>query len=455
MLLKFAVENFKSFDNAAALDLVCSTKIRSLKSHVLMAGDLRVLRMAAMYGANAAGKSNFLEAMKFARYCAVNNKMPKRIRQYYCKVAAENEQRESTFEFLFETQGRYFDYGFSIIFSRREIQREWLVEITDPRVPKKSSRTIFEWNGSRESLDYDKTGIDDSEMGRLRVYAHDFAEGDSPLFIAEMGRGRRVSPESSLNAYRLAFDFFARDMVIVDAGTPRSAPPELYKVDALDLMSQIFKTFDTGIAGVEKRETTMDDLRDTMDDVDSKIIEHIASEAGAAHKKRTVVARSMKHFLLLEFDEDCDIRFFELKFKHDGSSIDFSFSEESDGTRRVFDFLDLLLTRNGEAVFIVDEIDRSLHPMLTRHLIELFTQMHSDDNSQLIFTTHEDALMRDDLLRRDEIWFIERDSSSKSKLYSLDQFKERSDATIDRAYLKGRYGGVPVIQPFFDFESGD
>jgi len=452
MLLKFAVENFKSFNEATALDLICSTKIRSLKSHVLLTSDLRVLRMAAMYGANAAGKSNFLEAIKFARYCVVNNRVPKGIRQYFCKVATKNEQHASTFEFLFETQGRYFDYGFSLIFSRREVRREWLIEIEDPRSPQKSARTVFEWDSKRENLEYDLVGIDDSDRGRLIVYANDFAGGDSPLFLADMGRGRRIAAESSLNAYRLAFDFFARDMVVIDAGVPRSAPPELYKDDALELMSQIFKTFDTGIASIERRETTLDDLRDSMDDIDGKIIERIVSEAEAAHKKGTMVARSIRHFFLLEFDEDCDTRFFELRFKHKGSNADFSFSEESDGTRRVFDFLDLLLTRNSEAIFIVDEIDRSLHPMLTKHLIELFTKMHADDTAQLIFTTHEDALMQDDLLRRDEIWFIERDSSSKSRLYSLDQFKERSDATIDRSYLKGRYGGVPVIQPFFDFE---
>lgn len=135
-----------------------------------------------------------------------------------------------------------------------------------------------------------------------------------------------------------------------------------------------------------------------------------------------------------------------LEIRHHGSSSPFAFGEESDGTRRLFDFMDLLFTKRKDAVFIVDEIDRSLHPMLTQQLIALFNEVHREDACQLLFTTHENAVMSYDYLRRDEIWFVDRDVDGCSHLYPLDDFDTvRTDSRLSKQYLEGRYGGVPAL----------
>ena len=145
---------------------------------------------------------------------------------------------------------------------------------------------------------------------------------------------------------------------------------------------------------------------------------------------------------------DGDVEITTLVLKHGNSIFDFSFNEESDGTKRLFDLVDMLLIKDDDMLFVVDELERSLHPKLTQHFLKLFMEAHGEDRVQLIFTTHEDTIMDQELFRRDEIWFVERDGFNSSKIYSLDRFKERYDKKLSKAYLEGRYGAIPVFKQF-------
>jgi hypothetical protein len=137
-----------------------------------------------------------------------------------------------------------------------------------------------------------------------------------------------------------------------------------------------------------------------------------------------------------------------LVLKHGKSVFDFNFAEESDGTKRLFDLVDMLMTEREDTVYVVDELERSLHPKLTEHFLKLFMEAHERSRMQLIFTTHEDTIMDQELFRRDEIWFVERDADNASRIYSLDRFKERYDKKLSKAYLDGRYGAIPVFRQF-------
>ena len=116
--------------------------------------------------------------------------------------------------------------------------------------------------------------------------------------------------------------------------------------------------------------------------------------------------------------------------------------------------IDMLLTDRPDTVFVVDELERSLHPKLTEHFLQLFMEAHDGIRMQLVFTTHEDTIMDQSLFRRDEIWFVERDADNASKIYSLDRFKERYDKKLSKAYLEGRYGAIPVFRQF-SFRKGE
>ena len=134
--------------------------------------------------------------------------------------------------------------------------------------------------------------------------------------------------------------------------------------------------------------------------------------------------------------------------RHGTDESSYEYGEESDGTRRLIELLDIILNDDGEKVFIVDELDRSLHPQMTKKFVETFLKFSKNMNTQLIITTHDSNLMDLTLLRRDEIWFAERDWDSTTSLYSLEKFKARYDTIAAKNYLSGRYGAVPVFKDF-------
>jgi hypothetical protein len=129
-----------------------------------------------------------------------------------------------------------------------------------------------------------------------------------------------------------------------------------------------------------------------------------------------------------------------------GQPVTFKLDEESDGTKRLIDLLPALYyLQTTEAVYFIDEIDRSLHPILIRHFMEHFLNSCSGCRRQIIVTTHESNLLDLDLLRRDEIWFAEKDSGGATQLYSLAEFKVRNDLKLQKNYLAGRFGAIPFL----------
>jgi AAA15 family ATPase/GTPase len=139
----------------------------------------------------------------------------------------------------------------------------------------------------------------------------------------------------------------------------------------------------------------------------------------------------------------------KLVFKHENSDVSFDMEEESEGTQRLYDLLAMIVSKEEDNIYILDELDLKLHPQLTFKFVELFLKEKAGTKNQLIFSSHESNLMDFKLLRRDEIWFVEKNESGSSSLYSLEDFNERTDKKVDKAYLEGRYGGVPVFSTVF------
>ena len=129
----------------------------------------------------------------------------------------------------------------------------------------------------------------------------------------------------------------------------------------------------------------------------------------------------------------------------------FELKDESDGTKRLFDLIPLIEHFSEDFTILIDEFDRSLHPKLARKFLELFYKIENS-KSQLIVTTHESSLLDLDLVRRDEIWFTEKNKNGASKLFTLNQFKVRYDSKVEKAYLLGRYGAIPIFKTFDELE---
>lgn len=446
MLLKFSVQNFRSFKDAVTLDLVSSSKIQSLPEHVSRFGHLKVLKNAAIYGANAAGKSNLHAALSLVQFTLVQGRLPLNVTSSYCKLRPLGSTEESSFDLLFEVDDKFFDYGFSARLAERTITSEWLIALELGTERSWKTTTLFERREAASPKLGTSVAASDTDKSRFELYASDFASSRDGLFLSELNRGKQFEASSSFHLFQVAYRYLCSRVRIVGTGDVVPYDISFLSREKLRNISSIMAGFDTGIDKVERVSIEASKLgelipKQVLDDVKGRL----SDIAGRKVEAEGMVVRTGTSFVVVEYRKNEDPDVSKICTKHAGSFYDFDFGEESEGTKRLFDFLGLLFTGDRDAVFFVDEIDRSLHPMLTKHLIELVNATHAHDNVQLIFTTHEDSLMDGNVLRNDEIWFIDRSAEDGSHLYPLDQFKVRSDKKVSKAYWDGRYGGVPVL----------
>lgn len=446
MLIKVTVENFKSFDKQTELTMISSTKIRTKAEHrVSVSSSIRLLKHAVIYGANASGKSNFVDFMRFFK-ATLEDGLPVWGTKYFCRNSAANETKESTFEIQMEINGKFYAYGFSAILAERWMTGEWLYELYQNG----TARCIFEREGnSKPKLD-ESINLSREDRIRFDTYAADFEDNIADLFLVEMNRGKKFVSDSRLHIFKKIYDWLRNHIVIVTPNSRLTDFKYYYENDSLAIINDLILTFDTGVSNVRIEEIDMNDLakmlpKPIFDDVMKKVRNKMIDNGMSSFH---MSGRSDTCFFNIEVKGNEEPKITTIKLRHGKSVYDFDFEDESDGTRRLFDLMDMLLIEEDDIVFIVDELERSLHPKLTEHFLELFGERHKERKIQLIFTTHESSIMEQELFRRDEIWFIERDENNNSKIYSLDRFKERYDKKLSKAYLEGRYGAIPIFKKF-------
>lgn len=448
MLIKIQIENFKSFDKLTELTMMSSTKIREQANHrVTVGSDTKILKNAIIYGANAAGKSNLIDAISFIKE-VLEKGLPLNCKNLFCKKSLKNETKDSLFEIQLEINGKYYAYGFSANLSGRWISSEWLYELYQNG----SSKCLFTRNCAEKPLLGDEFKVTSDEYLRFNMYAEDFQDNIVDLFLTELNRKKKYTTDSTLLIFEKVYQWLMNNIVII---TPRSSTTSFkyyQEENTLHLINNLIQTFDTGISQVRTEEIEMDKLTEMIsahssNELVSKIKEKIDSIKQTKYYFN-ISGRTDNCFFNVEVSEDKDPVITILKLKHGKSIYDFDFEEESDGTKRLFDLMDMLLTKKDDIVFVVDELERSLHPKLTERFLKMFEMFHDNNKVQLLFTTHEAAILDQHLFRRDEIWFVERDSNCTSRIFSLDQFKERYDKKLSKAYLEGRYGAIPVFSEF-------
>ena len=166
---------------------------------------------------------------------------------------------------------------------------------------------------------------------------------------------------------------------------------------------------------------------DLVSNIEKKVVKMKNDEE---ESKFGIVMRSNRDFFILDMDKEDEIVCRTIKFSHGKENILFNLSEESDGTVRILDLLEVLLAGEGKT-YVIDELDRCLHPSLTYKFVDTFLQLAAQKNIQLIVTTHESRLLDFDLLRRDEIWFVNKRKTGESDIYSLEEYNARFDQKID------------------------
>lgn len=439
MLIRLNVNNFLSFDDNIEFSMIPG-KVRGKEEHLIQSKDMALLRFAAIYGANASGKSNLIKALSFSQRIileGVNFITPGKC----FKLKKDNEKKESIFEYEIYVNKKYYAYGFKIILSERKITGEWLYEIS-----KSGEKAIFERNVETGEFNHNTKFRDNLNKMRFKIYSEDYKTNGEVLLLSELNRNKEelYKENSEFSVFRDVYNWFGD---YLDVNYPDESITNFEYLFSKDENSyseivKILNSFGTGITDFKLIDSTIQDIKREMPEVlfDKFIGDLRKVKRGYAN------IRTHNNFHNIRIEEDGNIIIKTLAFNHgDNYECNFYLSDESDGTRRLMDLIEVLINTKKK-VFVIDELDRSLHPNLTYKFIETFLKVCEGREVQLIITTHEDRVLDLDMLRRDEVWFMEKNLKGASKLYSLEKYQPRFDKKICKAYLDGRYGAVPIFK---------
>ena len=455
MLIRFNVKNFLSFsereDGKTEEFSMIAGKVRSKREHIYDNGKVKMLKFAAVYGANAAGKSNLVRAMEFMQRIVLLG-LPEGHTDKYCKISEDNKEKESYFEMEIMLGEKYYAYGFELILNQSEFISEWLVELTADN----KENLIFSRDIRKGIYKFGNSVKTKGLIDKLDVYAEDIQEDSSVLLLSIMNQNKKTLYQQYKDAavFQDVYQWIRMGLDINYPDRPISDYSYMADTENVEEVCRIISAFGTGITGFKMVKVPIEKVlghlpKEIRDDLVANIEKKsIELKSNKKVKSFGIIMRSNRDFFIVDLDKDNNITCRTIKFSHGKENILFNLSEESDGTVRILDLLEVLLSRKGKT-YVIDELDRCLHPSLTYKFVDTFLQLAEQKDIQLIVTTHESRLLDFDLLRRDEIWFVNKRKTGESDIYSLEEYNARFDQKIDKAYLEGRYGGVPVFSTVF------
>ena len=432
MLVQFTVENFLSFRDRVTLSMVQARAEKSLPENAVPTPQNStpgLLRSIALYGANAAGKSNLLDAIgfmdKFVMNSARAGHKESPIPVVPFKLDQRSRQRPSTFEIVFLWEGVRYLYGFSVDSER--VHDEWYSSY-----PRGAERVLFERTYNR------KKGEEEYYFGSswsgVRKRITELTRPNA-LFIS-------VAAQLNHKLAELVYGWFSRKLTTISLFPALGSEVHFTKQAAYEHSDKknSFLTFlrhaDLGI---------VDFL------VEKKPLPKSRQWAGFPEElMKELPARALKD--AIAYDVSTVHQGLDARGKPDRVHLDLE--EESDGTQKLFAIAGPWhhVLENGCTV-VIDELDVRLHPLLTEWLVRRFHSPRlNPKGAQLIFATHDAHLLQRDLFRRDQVWFIEKGPDGASSLFSLWDFRKRSgkaarkEENIRRGYLAGRYGAIPLVE---------
>lgn len=427
MLIEFSVTNFRSILDRQTLSMVASADTAHIQRNVAPAKDkeFRLLRSAVIYGPNAAGKSNILRAlhtlqqMVLMSATAYQTGQPIPVSSFLLTKVAAAEP--TTFEIIF-TADDGVRYHYYCEASPKRILKEWLVAYPQGRAQRWFERT-YEQESDKESWWF---GPNFTAKRAERKIWQSFT-GANVLFL---------SNAIKLNNAQLqpAYTWLTQKLIVL---APEINFNPFLSLDLLrqdtghDQVMRFMQAADIGIDRLQLQEEDLPLSPSTPLQAGAiRVHLEIAPPPGAPPQAQKLVRVLAWH---KRMDDNVEVPLDML-------------TDESDGTRKLFEFTGgWLRALEWGATLFVDELDRSLHPHMTRFLVGLFHSSGNDKNAQLVFTTHDTTLLDTEIMRRDQIWFVEKDKNRSSQLYSLLEYSPRKDEALERGYLKGRYGAIPFI----------
>jgi uncharacterized protein len=415
MIIELKVKNFLSIREEQTLSLVASPATE-LNDNVFQAGKdspLNLVRSAAIYGANASGKSNLLSALLFMQELVVlsakESQQGEQISVTRFAFNKKNQSEPSEFEVTFIKEGVRYQYGFTLDEDR--IFEEWLFAYPSNHSQQWFSR-IYDVKDAKYFWKFSKFF-----KGEKKIFANHTIANELFLSHAVKNNNEQLIP---------VFSWFQKDLFFLDLAREEinygKSIKNIKSTASKEKILQIINVADSSIA-------------------DIKINKFMINEKNLPSFPDSIPLE-VKNFFKKEMMKEQT----KIDFLHSGNVL-LDFAYESDGTRKSFAlagyWIDVL--ENG-GILIIDELDNSLHPHMVLFLINLINNPKiNKKNAQLIFATHDTSLLDNEIFRRDQIWFVEKDKNYATQLYPLLDFSPRKHEAIGRGYLQGRYGALPYI----------
>lgn len=441
MLLRVSLSNLFSFNELTEFNMLTGN-VRRFEHHVNRINGLEILKFGLIYGANGAGKSNLIKAIELFAESFSEGEIIFNNEDMY--KFSEDPLKKASIELEFLSNEKIYIYG--IDFNDSTITSEYLYysglgKTKDKLIIEKTINDngdiIIDFGGKFKTSKQSKNILEIISKNILKK---------NQLIVSKI---RDFDLPQLQNELDDIYDWFSGLSIIY----PKSKPLTfLYNLsdseDFLNFSNDILKTIDVGISRLEIEEFT---LKEYFGENDKKAIREIQEQ---------IDEHDVDGFIPYELDvlilnEDNKITVKVLKIVHSGGNnkeVKFSLKDESDGTRRLIEYLSLLfsLTIDQENfVYIIDEIERSIHPYLLKCILEKLTS-HKSVTGQLIFTTHESNLMDQSLFRTDEIWLTEKNDRGETSFAPLSNFNLRSDLDLKKGYMNGRFGAIPILANFED-----
>ena len=431
MIISFSVENWMSFRDPTTFSMVASRE-RQHGERVPKLGkyQTRVLPIAAIYGGNASGKTNFFKALSFAKTLVVEGTRPDSLIPIDTfRLDAEGKSQPSRFAFELLIDETIYDFSFAV--TQKAVLEERMVKITST-----SEKVLYDRRDGNLSFD--------SSLSKDPFFPFVFrGTRDNQLFLTN-------SVSQNIDDFRPVYDWF-KDKLVLVAPDSRFDLFELFLDEGHPLymaMNEMLSRLDTGIAHLGSEEIPLENIsipEPLKTELQEKVKEGMAIRLLTEPQTNRIVITRKDGELIAK-------RLVAFHPKSDGTEVRFEIHQESEGSQRVIDLLPAFLELSAQTlqkVYVIDEIDRSLHPLLIRQLLEEYlSNCSTKTRTQLLLTTHNVMLMDQQLLRRDEMWVAERDGAGVSSLFSFSEYKDvRYDKDIRKSYLQGRMGGIPRIVP--------
>ncbi len=437
MIIRIVANNIYSFKEETEFNLL-PNRSKHLSHHKINRNDISFLRLGAIYGANGAGKSNLIKIVGLLVHLITTGKVFQGADELKFKLCEANKSIPSSIAIEFYAQGKIYYY--TISFDGTGVLYESLAESC-----REKDINIFErsFEDGHELINF-REGYTDDPRNKLfvEVLSDKLIKRDALLlsFLHE-------NYAEDFADVSVAYKWFTQTLVVMKADENNRPMAHLLdkKSVLLGFADRFINSVDIGITAltVKKNEIATDDGQF------SDFVEQLKQNPKGA----AVVENKVTGDVITIVNEDGKIMAKRIMSSHKndkGENVVFSFGLESDGTKRLVDFLPAIYdVVNDDHVYLIDEIERSIHPVMIK---ELISKLSADEKmkGQLIFTTHESSLLDQDILRTDEIWLTQKDPDGGTHLYSLSDYNIHHTANIENGYLNGRYGGIPFLSNLHD-----